>query len=284
LGGFYDFPISQSSGHALLAVVGAGYTYRSAGFSAAIPWSVSAKYIPGLSGILSNVSLLGNESLKTDTRTPPTSDFSTAGSVISGAVNPSLITIRGAIGYQFESATAVSVSYLQSISGSDAPKGYAIVLGARMSFESGGLPKPVAQVPPEDKVQLPPEPEIPAPPLPEAPALPIPEAPSPPIPDVVPQKTFGARSYSLEARVLRANDKMNMIKIDKGKEDHIKIGDIFDIFSVKADGSVIEVIARSKVKSVKSDAAVLNVTEHLKNILVQEDFVAKKLIQRPPGK
>ena len=244
-GAFLSIPFGQNASHAWLATAGAGFTFRTGGFSSAIPWSVMAKFVPEHAGFLADASVLGNYSMKTDVNTPPSTDLtSTAGSVISGAVNPSLMTVRGKLGYQFDNDMTLSASYFKSLWGQDAPVGWGLVLGVQMTFNPGKKSTPGSHKKTEyDK------------------------------------KNAGFQNYTLDAKVLRTNDRLNLIKIDKGTQEGIEVGNIFDIFVVKADGSVGEAIARAEVTSVKFNEAALNITDYFKEVWIEEGFVAKRLIQ-----
>jgi hypothetical protein len=89
----------------------------------------------------------------------------------------------------------------------------------------------------------------------------------------------GFQNYSLDAKVLRSNDRLNLVKIDKGTNEGVDVGQIFDVFSVQADGTVGDAVARCEVANVKADQAALSVTEYYKEIWIDEGFVAKRLIQ-----
>ena len=87
----------------------------------------------------------------------------------------------------------------------------------------------------------------------------------------------GIQDYSLEATVTKANDRLNLVKIDKGSIDGVEKGQVFDIFSVRSDGRAAEAVARAQVTSVKSDEAALTIIEYFKEKNINEGFIAKRL-------
>ncbi len=84
--------------------------------------------------------------------------------------------------------------------------------------------------------------------------------------------------FLLESRVLAANDRLNLVKIDKGSQDGIEMGQIFDIFSLPArdENPGSDPIARGEVLSVKNDRAVLEIKEYYDNLWIDEGFIAKR--------
>lgn len=88
----------------------------------------------------------------------------------------------------------------------------------------------------------------------------------------------GFLNYSLDAKVLKTNDRLSLIKINKGSQDEIEIGQTFDLFSVSKDGTKEEAIARASVTHIRVSESVLKITEFYKNEPIQEGFIAKKLI------
>jgi hypothetical protein len=85
----------------------------------------------------------------------------------------------------------------------------------------------------------------------------------------------GFVTYGLEAKVLRANDRLNLIKIDKGLNDGVEMGQQFDIFPVLQNGKIGEPIARAQVTAVRAQEAALAVTEYFQEILIEEGYIAR---------
>jgi hypothetical protein len=100
---------------------------------------------------------------------------------------------------------------------------------------------------------------------------------------VVPKKydrgNQGFVSYSLEGHVARVSDRINQLRIDKGQQQGVEVGQIFDIFVVKPDGTVGESVARCKVTSVKSDDSNLTILEYFREVWIEEGFLARRLVQ-----
>lgn len=91
-----------------------------------------------------------------------------------------------------------------------------------------------------------------------------------------------SRIYSLQASVVRVQ--MSLIKIDKGRRKGVRKGDYFDLFASGPEGTAGGAVARAEVKSVNADGAVLSVVQQLQDTEVEEGFIARKLIHKPPAK
>lgn len=87
-------------------------------------------------------------------------------------------------------------------------------------------------------------------------------------------------NYSLDARVLKSNDRLNLVKIDKGGEDGIEVGQVFDIFQTNPDGTSKLAIARGEVAYTKSHEAVIRITEFFEQVSIDPGFAAKRLISK----
>lgn len=252
-GGFVSFTAlgSDSLNHAQLNLVaGAGFTYRTANFSRAIPLSLEARYSRTDKGLFGSAGLFGMQSLKSDpnaTRVQGTSASAGAGgSFLVNAVNPSLLGFRGELGYQFKPDWAAVARFSRPIMGQAAPLGMDLAFGFEASWggNAQSRTRPLEQVPVEFG-----------------------------------RANQGFVDYTLEARVLRTNDRLNLVKIDKGSQDGVEEGQIFDIFRVKQDGTAVETIARAKVTSVSVNEAALTVTEYYKEVWIDQGFVAKRPLQ-----
>jgi hypothetical protein len=228
-------------------VAGGGYTHRSANFSAAIPWSILIQYSPNLTGFYANLGGNGLLSLKTDPNGAsgvPRSSVGSGGSYFTGATNPSLINLQGQIGYQIEQKIAVNLSISQSVWGQAAPNSLIGILGFQARIGKNNHENPLSQSP-----------------------------------NKYGHSNYGFLNYSLDSRVLKRNDRLNLVKIDKGSQDGIEVGEIFDVFLLKKDGTAGDAIARGKVSSVKISEAVIEITEYYKEVWIEEGFFAKRLIQ-----
>jgi hypothetical protein len=258
-GGFVSVPLYQTRENILQAVVGAGYTYRTLSFSTAIPWSAEVSWMPRFKGLTISAAGVGVQSLKND---PNAYNLGlrgpsyTGGSFIGDAINPSIAALRLKVAYDFSPLIGGTLAYEQSVWGQDAPQGGMLTLGLKVSLGSSsqsgqpGSPPSVPRAGPAQKPQI-------------AEASP----------------TFV--KYSLEAKVVRSNDRLNLVKIDKGAQDSVAMGDYFDIYSAKAeaDSGAGELVARAQVVAVKENEAALSVRDYYKEVLIDEGFVARKLVR-----
>lgn len=249
-GAFLSLPVVASRSAELRLTGGAGFTYRSDGRSSAIPWSFAAEYAPRQQGVFASVAGVGFESLRNDTRasafdaaTPAISIApGTGGSFASGALNPSLAALRAEAGYQFGPDVAASAFASQSLAGQNAPSGFNV--GFSLRTRVGNHQKAVdgAHLSPMDYGRA----------------------------------NQGFVNYSTEARVTRVNDRLNLVKLDKGTQDGIETGQVFDVFLVRKDGNVGEAIARGRVSSAKLNESALTIDEYFKEIWIDEGFIAKR--------
>jgi hypothetical protein len=253
IGAFLTIPVSQKSESEVRLLGGAGYTYRSNSFSSALPWNVNIERMPKREGFVIQAGAFGIQSLSTDSR-PNSSvlvdtssgSLGTGGSYITNAINPSQMTLRGGAGWLTKDDLKFTVSVAQSIWGKEAPNGLTLALGFQTHF--GG------------------EPRGPIDPAFENPAR-------------YGKSNQGYVNYGLEAKVLRANDRFNLVKIDKGLDHGVQIGDTFDIFMTNKDGSVGSAIARGRVSSAKGGEAAIRIDEYFKEVWIEEGFTARRPIE-----
>jgi hypothetical protein len=250
-GGFLaTVPIHRGKMETFSLVAGGGYTYRTLGFSSAIPWSAVLRYDPSFNeGFFANLGGMGIMSLNTDPSgvltSVPRSSAGAGGSFYIGAVDPSLVQIRGQGGYKLTHRTEFSLSVMQTVWGQSAPNGISIFLCFQTRFGS---------VYREHNPLL-------------------------MSPNSYGHSNSGFLNYSLESKVLKSNDRLNLVKIDKGSQDGVETGQVFDIFAVKKDGLGGEAVARGRVSNVKLNEAAIEITEFFKEIWIDEGFSAKRLIQ-----
>jgi hypothetical protein len=249
-GAFARIPIMQTRSRHVNLIAGAGFTYRTAGFSEAIPWTFGGEYAPNTDGLVVSAFALGSQSLQTDVHTTTGVSSATGlssgtdGSFITNAINPTLITARGTVGYKVSPDLEIDAFFAQTVFGQASPYGFQA--GANLQFRIGA-PREL-----------------------QASKLSAKE---------YGRSNQGFVGYSLDAHVIKASDRLNLVKIDKGSQDGVAVGQIFDIFLVKADGSVGEAVARAKVTSVKGDEAALSISEYFKEVWIEEGFVAKRPVQ-----
>jgi hypothetical protein len=248
-GAFATVPALVFASSRVLLVGGAGYTFRSAQFSSAVPWSVTAWYLPDSTGLFASVSGLGAYSLSTDPRgdvpAAPNASLGTGNSFASNAVDPSLASVRGQLGYRHSEETGITLSAERAVWGYNAPSGFQVALGLqhRISRAAGA----------RDSSRL--------------------------TPTQYGKSNRGFLNYGIEATVLKANDRLNLVRIDKGSAEGIEAGQLFDLFSVKPDGSPLEAVARARVTSVKQGEAALGILEYFREVLVDEGFKAKQVLK-----
>jgi hypothetical protein len=249
-GAFATFSVVRWKSSSINTVLGGGFTYRSANFSSALPWSAVVQLVPLRHGLFGNVAALGMISLKTDlyngVAAPMRASIGNGGSYITGGVNASQVRLRGELGYKFGPVTELSVAATQSIWGQDTPQGIKLEIGLQTHF---GVHENEKSEPSAGSTKK------------------------------ITQGNQGFLNYSLDARIIKANDRLNLVKIDKGSQDGVEAGQVFDIFSRKKDGSIDGSIARGHIQNVKPNEAVLEIQEYYKDVWIEDSFVAKRLVQ-----
>ncbi len=248
-GGFFSAPVIEDSVRSLRLIGGAGFMYRTEGFSTGIPWSFSAELSQLVSGINLKATIHGHQSLEKKTTTAGTLNAcagSGAGdSCFVNSLDPSFVNFGAEISYDLSETFRIAGIYSGSILGSNAPKFWNA--GISLSLQLFGKDKrskykrstPESKKPDEDFVQYEP----------------------------------------LDAKVSRVNDRLNLIKINKGSEQGVKLGEKLDIFSVTPAGKIKETIARARVTSVKENEAALKILKYYKEIWIEEGFVVKRPIE-----
>jgi hypothetical protein len=252
-GAFLTYVLAEKAENNVKFVGGAGYTYRGSSFSAAIPWSAHVALQPKREGFVAQLGGFGVQSLNTDSHpnnsillNTSAGSLGTGGSYITGAINPSHATLRGLAGWRTRDDLQFTASIAQSVWGHEAPNGLTFDFGFQTHF---GGEKDTG---------------------PQDPAL---------------QSTIkyghsnkGYVNYGLEAKVLRANDRFQLVKIDKGLDQGVQIGDTFDVFMTNADGSVGSAVARGRVTSAKGNEAAIKIEEYFKEVWIEEGFTARRPI------
>lgn len=236
-GGFAEFPLTTQSTYQIFLDAGAGFTYRSKGYSSAIPWSVWVKRYPTQSGLTFGLGMRGQVSLETDLTSSSVAaldqDRGAGGSFLINAINPSWMMLQASIGYQTKSNISYHLSGAIPFAGKNAPNGIQISFGAQ--FEFGG----------ENEKKKP--------------------------TNLVRPGAF--KEYDLEGKVTSTNDQLYLVKIDQGTEQGVEKGQIFDIFMdnkpiakakvthVKNDESALRVLEYYKEQSIEVDAIAKRVVQ-----------------------
>ncbi len=249
-GGFAQIPIDFNSKSHLYAELGTGYTYRSKGYSSAVPISALLKRDPVNGGILFNVGVRGQISLKTDSSGSTTFGASQAlqesnrgagGSFLIEGINSAWLAAQGSVGYQNESRNGFALTAAIPFSGTYAPSGFQASVSGIFSFGSDDSDSKEGSSERETlhKSSLP----------------------------------GGSTSYDLDAKVTSVNDQLYVFKIEKGSSDGIEKGQLFDVFN---QGNLT---ARARVISVKNDEAALNVLEYYQDNWIDIGHTARRIVQ-----
>jgi hypothetical protein len=222
-----------------------GYTWRSTSYSMALPWALGIRReVNNDTGLQFSLIGHGQISLQTDARTAIGDQLGqgngAGGSAAINAINPMLVAADAQLGFRFGPAFSVAAFAGMPLFGQNIPQG--LRFGMHLSVDIGN---------PQRKR-----------------------------PDQLSNQDYGRGNqgfvtYGLEAKVMRANDRLNLIKINKGANDGVEMGQLFDIFPVQANGKVGEAIARTQVTAVRAHEAALSVTEYFQEILIEEGYIAR---------
>ncbi len=253
LAAFGTSPIYQGSGTRLFLIGGFGLSIRNNSYSKAIPYQLQIAGIPDRTGILYRLGFHGYKSMTSPTGAA--TDFSpqaqsTVGivdpqdagsSLIVDALNSSYMQLRASLGYQWNPiGDQLSLTYLMPMSGTSTAAITGILIGAQFRF--GAAHKAAA-------------------------------------PGTNPTSS-GAKpklAYDLAGRVKQANDRLNLIKIDKGEVDGVEKGNIFDVYRTNPDGTQGDLIARGVVTGVTENESVVNLRQYKKEVWVQAGFIARRI-------
>ncbi len=246
-GAFATLPIAHTKSATWLVVGGGGYTHRSASFSAAVPWSVTGKYVSSGEGVNFSLSAMGFQSLRNDPYAAQGGigrGTLAGGSAAVNAVNPSLFVLRAQAGYALNRKIGFWAAATQPMYGQAAPKGFAISFGMQARWDPS-TGKNAAAISPEEYGK----------------------------------SNQGFVNYVGEGKVSQVSERLNLIRIDKGAQDGIEVGQVFDIFSVKNNGTIGEAVARARCTQVTPIDASLVITETFKEVWIEEGFIVKRPIQ-----
>jgi hypothetical protein len=240
IGAFAEVPLSSGINHQLYLDAGAGYTYRSYGYAATIPWNVQLKRYVIQDGFLFSAGARGTFPLSTFT--PQQSIFDTdrntgaLGSYLVGAYGPNWILGQATVGYQDKRHIQYVLGAAYPFVASNAADGIQLSFGVQIDFPSSEASTPSKK------------------------------------PSTMARGKFV--EYDLIATVTSVNDQLYLLKIDQGSESGVSVGQIFDIFA--EDG----VIAKAKVTNVKSEESALRVVEYLKEKTIESNSIAKRVAKQ----
>jgi hypothetical protein len=250
---FSTLSAMEGSAGSLALEAGLGLTWRSMEYSQAAPWRLGARYASAGGGLRLALGAEGMQSLRTDP-SPAPSAFSAengaGGSFRIGAVNPSFADLAGSLGFRLGERAWLDLRLARTFWGERAPA--ALKAGAGVSLE-----------------------------LPTAAARPARRRPKPPVsqtPAEYGKSNRGFVKYGTEAKVASVLDDPGTLRVDRGSRDGIEAGQVFDLFRVTPDGSLAEAVARARVTDARYDDATLTVTEYFAEVMVQEGFVVKRLL------
>lgn len=246
-GAFLAIPIIEDSVRSLRLSGGSGFRYRTDDYSHGIPWSTGLQLNGLVSGLNLNAMVYGFHSLTTKTSALSTQNpcFGNLGndSCAVGVRDPSLITLRVEAAYDISETFRFSAHYAKGLWGTNAPNGWQV--GGGVSLQLWGKDK-------KNRFSKDPKADD--------------------------KKEF-VEYYPLEARVQRVNDRFQMIKIDKGKDDGVTLGESLDVFTVTTDGKPVEMIAHARVSSLKEKEAALTIVKYLKEVWIEEGFLVKRPVK-----
>jgi len=244
-GVFFRMPFGSNQSDFWTLDLGTGLSWRSNGFSMGVPALIQVERISEQSGWVGKASVQGNFALGTDSNSLPTSQNGAGGSYMVNAVNPTRIQAEAQLGYRFGPAVAVQLFGRAPVWGIQSAQTWTAGLNFEANFgRHTGPRRPENQSPSEYG-----------------------------------KGNQGFVPYTLEGKVLKTNDRLNLVKIDKGLQDGVTKGQVFDIFTVRDGGQAGETIARGQVTSALDDQAVLTVIEYFREIWIEEGFIVKKPLQ-----
>jgi hypothetical protein len=240
---FLTVPINQGSGSRFYVISGLGYTARSNSYSAVLPYQLSIAMLPEKSGLLFRGGLYGYKSMKSDTEgTIQLADGSTVrdagGSYIVDATNSSYMALRGVVGYQNEVATQYYAGFTSMISGKSTAALSALHLGAQ--FRWGG--KSSASTSRSS-----------------------------------PRFSGGTQQvrYDLQAQITKAKPEMKIAQINRGTNDGVDVGQIFDFF--RSENGKLILVARGVVNKTAQNASNLTIQTYFQQALIQPGFLARRV-------
>jgi hypothetical protein len=219
-----------------------GLTYRTNDYPLAVRWSALASREVVNDGIIATIGLFATHSFSN--KNVPASRVVSAsteagGSFMIKSPQPSHLSFLLKPGYQFSKATQVFASYQQTLSGSFAPAGWQGVLSGVFRFGSE----------PSKEEEL-----------------------------TTGSGTERFSTYGLSASVTRTNDQLYLIKINRGSEDGVEEGQLFDLFEPGSSSREAKPLARARVTAVKGREAALKVIEYHRQQVIEDGTIARRVL------
>lgn len=257
--GFSRLLLLKNASHHLDLRGALGYSLRSNSYSSAVKWSLHAEYLVDAdSGVSFSAGVSGLSSLQTDSRStllPRPTPRGSMGSALTDAINPSALQADFAIGYRFSPRFSTRLAFSQTFAGVDTAQVTEIVAGLQMRFGTQASASSNRRA--RDSFSRDPHGSKASP--------------------TRGRSARGFQSYSLDAGVLKANLELHLIKINRGTQDGVEVGQIFDIFNNN------EILARARVDQTRWDEAALVIEEYYQESAAEdwssERLTAKRLVQ-----
>jgi hypothetical protein len=259
LGTFFTIPVHFSPSHITRGTAGIGYLSRSEGFSSGLQYSFIVERLPESSGLSLRGGVYGTYALDGQAAQLTTlaglTSTDAGGSYMIGPLASSLIVARVQGGYQTTGGSDLSLFLAQTLSGRAAPQAFQVGLSYQLYWD-GSKATGREPTPPSSRTET-----------------------SSNRPKVRKGKNSGAFvKYGVTAKVLRANDRLNLVRLDQGSSAGVTTGDRFDIFTKNRDGSTGDRIARGKVTATRANEAALQIEEYFREVWVEQGFEAKKIL------
>ncbi len=247
---FLTMPWVQSRNTRLFFRTGVGFTYRTANFASAIPWTAQFSLDPVTSGFMARLSADGVVSLNSDpraaTQLAPTGSTGASGSYFVNAANPTLLAVRGSTGFKFNSIWSLEAEAGLHVWGLNAPAAYWGGAVAKFSFGGTDRPKTPAQH-----------------------ELPVDYG----------RSNQGFVAYEGDAKVTRVNDKINSVRIDRGTQQGVEVGQLFDIFKPGTENAPGSAVARTQVIDTQGTESTLRVEEYYQEIWIENGMIARRPLE-----
>lgn len=248
LAGFGTVPLNQGAGTRLYLLGGAGFTIRNNSYSKAIPYQIQLVGLPETSGLLYRIGIHGFKSMTSDTNNVTT--LSPQSQLSAGILDPQdagRSFIVDALNSSYMSAKA-TLGY-QWGDGDQLYASYLVPMSGTSTAVLSGF-----MIGAQFRFQA-----------------------SKPSSSVSVSDSTAKNAYDLDARVKQANDRLNLIKIDKGENDGIEKGNVIDIFRVNTDGTPNDLVARGVVTGITANESVVNLRQYKKEIWIQPGFIARRI-------
>jgi hypothetical protein len=248
IGGFLGIPIYQEERARWGFTPGMGYMFRSGSIGKPQPlflWSAIFRRSPLEDGILLSAGVVSAVCLNANPQeNSPISILSpsgSGGSYITNSDYPRFIRGVASVGYQWDPKVSLEGRIATDLQGSAIASGTQWSASVTYRWDWSGSKPPESQTPAEYG-----------------------------------KSNQGFVDYSGDAKVIGSDERSGILQINRGSENGIEPGQVFDLFSTRPNGDLIEVVARARVQSVQGKQATLKVTEYYREVWVENGFIAKR--------